>query len=117
MSIESDRAIEWIETLASNDYRRGTSKLKQGGGYCCLGVAQDMFNLEGNELKEYLTPEAAETLGLKGPGAQMAIADINDMGPPKAGFEDVVKELLSNTEFYFKEGVAQDIQEHFWGNK
>lgn len=36
---------EWIEALRSDEYEQACGQLKKGGGYCCLGLYQEINNL------------------------------------------------------------------------
>lgn len=38
---------KWVESLRSGEYRQGTHSLRDNvGGFCCLGVACDLFRKE-----------------------------------------------------------------------
>lgn len=36
-------AEQWITALRSDEYTQCTGQLKDGGGYCCLGVLTDLY--------------------------------------------------------------------------
>jgi hypothetical protein len=38
------RVREWIAALRSRKYRQGRERLRTSNGFCCLGVACDLFN-------------------------------------------------------------------------
>lgn len=40
---QKQRVRWWVEALRSGVYAQATGKLRDGGGYCCLGVACDVF--------------------------------------------------------------------------
>ena len=46
-SCAQDRVRDWISALRSGEYRQSERALRTGDGYCCLGVACDLFDTNG----------------------------------------------------------------------
>ena len=47
----NENAKKWVEALRSGKYSQGKGTLQNRAGYCCLGVACDVYEKEtGNEL-------------------------------------------------------------------
>ena len=42
----NDNARKWIEALRSGEYKQGHNALRTGSGYCCLGVACEVYRRE-----------------------------------------------------------------------
>lgn len=38
--------VKWLEALESGDYQQERGTLRSGNGYCCLGVAAELFKTE-----------------------------------------------------------------------
>lgn len=45
----NDNAAKWIAALRSGDYSQGRSRLRTQEGYCCLGVACEVYRQETGE--------------------------------------------------------------------
>lgn len=43
----------WTKALRSGKYKQTTKKLQDNKGYCCLGVACELFTKEDYKLKKY----------------------------------------------------------------
>ena len=39
------KLLEWVEALESGKFKQGTSHLRQGDEYCCLGVGCEVLNM------------------------------------------------------------------------
>ena len=59
MGSELARSL-WVEALRSGEYQQGRSALCEGGQYCCLGVACEVYQkhvgdllVEGSDQKRY----------------------------------------------------------------
>ena len=56
--IDKERITIWCEALESGIYQQAIGKLKDGNGYCCLGVACEISNLgEWTYSGEYSTDD------------------------------------------------------------
>lgn len=44
-------AKKWVAALRSGEYEQATGQLRRGGRFCCLGVACEVFILEGGDLE------------------------------------------------------------------
>jgi hypothetical protein len=54
----NENAKKWVEALRSGKYEQGNGYLRQGGLYCCLGVACELFIEEHpNDLARELVPD------------------------------------------------------------
>lgn len=42
----NDNAKKWVEALRSGEFQQTTRKLSDGNGYCCLGVACEVYRRE-----------------------------------------------------------------------
>lgn len=52
--IEMDReevALQWMAALLSGDYIQAKNYLRDSGGFCCLGVAADVYRQCGGDAK------------------------------------------------------------------
>ena len=39
----NENAQKWVEILRSDDYNQGVNRMKSDNGFCCLGVACDLY--------------------------------------------------------------------------
>lgn len=53
----------WVEALRSGQYKQGRDFLCQDNHYCCLGVANDVFNLQ--ETSNSYLEDTFREIGLK----------------------------------------------------
>jgi len=60
---------EWIAALRSGDYEKTVGSLRIGDGFCCLGVASDLF-IKKNKAYEWEPTEDREIID-KGRGARI----------------------------------------------
>jgi hypothetical protein len=99
-----ERRKLWVEALRSGEYTQCTKRLAKPNGYCCLGVACEVFMKNGGELQkatdkygiyyngEYLTlPRVVrDWLGLRTENGSIddgiALSEKNDHG---ASFEEI----------------------------
>ena len=44
--MKEDAKKKWVEALRSGKYQQGTSCLKNGNEFCCLGVLTDIYHKE-----------------------------------------------------------------------
>lgn len=45
--MKAEIKAKWVEALRSGEYRQGRGYLRNGGGFCCLGVLCDLAAKEG----------------------------------------------------------------------
>ena len=125
-------AEKWLQALESGDYPQSTHCLKDKDGYCCLGVACDIFMketgegsweqhkestpqeslevfvLDGEVESGVLTSRVREWLGLYDEcGASKdnphGNASCTNMNDHGASFQHIAAILRKNEESYFKE--------------
>lgn len=110
--ITGEELDRWIGALLSSEYKQGYGRLRDGGGYCCLGVKchVDGFDLDGFSVQWQTT--WAETGGIleeiSAEGyvgvipaplsgltrlTRAALADANDQG---LGFEVIAAALVEH---------------------
>lgn len=107
-----ENACEWIETLAANEFKQNQGQLgDESTGFCCLGVANFMFNFGGDYSDTNLTPSGFDALGITYAGASLAISLNDDYS---YSFPEIARELISKPCNFFPPAVAQGIKEHFW---
>ncbi|KGM36152.1 hypothetical protein [Inquilinus limosus] len=101
---------KWVEALRSGEYQQGKHQLRDGDGFCCLGVACDLFaKLEGigewdnghfkiqheREFGVLLTP-VRTWLGLQSNTGDInptkCLTSLNDRGYSFAELADVIEE-------------------------
>ena len=46
-SVHRERFNRWLAALRSGDYKQTVKRLHRPDGFCCLGVACDLFNSDG----------------------------------------------------------------------
>ena len=68
--IKEARVKKWARALRSGKYAQTRGKLKDNSGYCCLGVACDVYRKETGE-GEW----AADAGGFSGPGFAFTLPD------------------------------------------
>lgn len=108
---------KWIDALRSGKYKQTDSALATLDGYCCLGVACEVFATEARLKKSgpdsdgdysyngetaYLPPSLAEYMGidwrgtlLKPVGGKATLAELNDeVGYTFEQIADVIEEQL-----------------------
>ena len=112
MSTEEARAL-WVKALRSGEYKQTTGQLRKDDGYCCLGVACDLYGkhvLKRNRWKLYkrnklsytflgrggtLPPQVQEWLGLERSSDLGELKDgtnlmyMNDYPGSKGGFNGI----------------------------
>lgn len=92
----NDNAKRWLEALRSGKYSQTRRSLRTDHGFCCLGVACDVYDPKGWEKdtedishefmgeRNYLPKEVREWLGLRPHysmahgGVESILADLND---------------------------------------
>lgn len=113
----NDNARKWIEALRSGKYNQTQSRLHDNDGYCCLGVACDLYNKENpgilhveemklidgfktryNGLSTVLPDQVTVWLGLaqcdgdyKESGQRMSLVEKNDNGYTFAQIADIIE--------------------------
>lgn len=86
---------QWIAALRSGQYKKGRNVLKSVGvrdttpAYCCLGVAQEIFNIETRSCSFLVDSEGVYQF--LSPSLQSEIAVLND--GPDPTFKSVVERL------------------------
>jgi hypothetical protein len=95
---------KWIKALESNKYKQITRYLKNQNGYCCLGVAKEVCNLE--EVSNYSLRYTYSELGLYdcegiSSDKKNALVLLNDN--KKKSFKYIAYILKRYPERYFKE--------------
>jgi len=134
---DGELAIEWIETLAKDEFNQTRRQLEDAGcgrspgsstGFCCLGVARWTLGMEAtdqlyDEFKENgcfinlwrfapdLSNEEMKELGLTPTGSDRCI-NMND--EKKLTFPEIAKQLVSEPGGFFLTDVADAIEEHFY---
>ena len=117
-------AIEWIDSLAAQSFKKGTGTLGEyHSGMCCLGVVNHLFSLGVNHHENYLfaMESGIDVVGLK-PNTQETLAEMNDgqdgeySGPfvEVHSHPEIAKALVSNPYKYFISEVAEGVAEHYW---
>lgn len=109
----NDNAKKWVDALRSGDYKQGKNVLHATDGYCCLGVACELYAQEfplpreiassGNERFDghvSVPPsQVVDWLGLRhelgvfvnAPDACESLAGMNDKGTPFAEIADFIE--------------------------
>ena len=111
----NDNAKKWVAALRSGKYKQGKNCLKDStGGFCCLGVACELFVQEGNGLAvqehtySYERPVISfggkvgslplivmRWLGLSHPNGlfngEASLVDFNDTGVPFKQIADIIE--------------------------
>ena len=106
---------KWIQALESDEYKKGTEKLRIGEEFCCLGVLCDIYSKEtglgewkGDVFNETVTRNkhfsvlpvvVKKWAGLKGVNPKIkssdkdvqSIAEVNDRLSPSGTFKEVIK--------------------------
>lgn len=116
MSIEDkiELSIEWIETLARNDFNKEIGQMQWSSSFCCLGVARHIHRL-GEDDEYVLTPKERASLGLTHRGIDRLVQLNDGYGDVKpTPHTEIAKEMIKNPNKFFIDGVAQGIKEHFW---
>ncbi len=128
-----ERACEWIETLASDEYNQGVGRLHDNydnepagdwalsatpeGKMCCLGVLRFLGVPEGPKLGEntllFGEPDDWERIeyGLSSKGQERLVEFNDDIG---LTFPEIAERLLRAPFIYFTPEVATGVKEHFW---
>ena len=105
---------KWVEALRSGKYKQGFSRLKYNNGedvrYCCLGVLCEISGRGSwNENNIYVTPTAAEKLGLPLEVIQWA-GLAGDDADPYIGVEHA--SVWNDSRGHSFEQIADLIEEH-----
>lgn len=104
-------AMKWVAALRSGEYKQVTGNLRKGDGFCCLGVACDVFLKNGGELSIIYSGQIAEYdgrvgalpirvrdwLGMRDRFGSIDelgtdLASLNDQGKPFDSIADVIDE-------------------------
>jgi hypothetical protein len=112
-------AVEWVKALRSGDYKQGRPGIMVDpeGGYCCLGVLQELTGRvrENNAL---LSLEACVETGMRtGVGSwhnkygRCALSEMNDSGRVRSGAKGTKRAPLGRR-FTFPE-IADWIEKHY----
>ena len=116
-------AEKWVAALESGEYTQTTGRLRDGYGFCCLGVACDVAIKEGVSLRVdededaecilyddtggTLPDRVMRWLGMGnsfgGYGHDRALADDNDDG---ATFAEIAQTIRSHPELFVDEEAA-----------
>jgi len=87
--INRENIQKWINALRSGEFQWGRSQLRRGDGYCCLGVAceiyrrehpetswvDDFFDAVGESRETCLPTKVSEWLGVIGPDVTLYLDD------------------------------------------
>jgi len=117
MSEKVERAVEWIEELAANEFNQRTCRLGSvDEGFCCLGVAQYLhrdycWSDEGPDYSDNSYLDFYGKLGLRG-GAQHELGRMNDLRG--LSFPEIAQRMLSNPYEFFTDSVAEGIEDYFF---
>jgi len=116
-----DNAIEWIETLCRNDYRKAKGKLTNMGGFCCYGVARNVLGWGGLSLDHVdILNFEDRAMGLMHGGRnnnQLWQFNDGDNGIPPLTHPEIAKQMITHADGYFEPEVAEAIQRHFFLNE
>lgn len=111
----------WLEALESGDYKQEKGHLRKGDGYCCLGVAAELFADESVVINSDDWGTDTKHYTYNGEGAcaptyvQEALKLRNDIGSPSVGtpltelnddgttFEQIASIVRLHPHHYFKE--------------
>lgn len=105
---------KWIKALKSGKYKQCKRQLCNGVGYCCLGVANEVLDL--NEVSLTCLPGSFKSIGLRsgfghfseqyqfprGSHTYSDLADLNDNGIP---FRKIAEFIENNPELVFTRSV------------
>lgn len=116
-----ENVIEWIETLAAEEFKQGRGMLEDNGAFCCLGVGNMLLN-RPYDISDPSYPSASylgdgdgdlpvPELGLKR-GGQIDLAMLNDDN--RYSFSEIAAEMVKNPSNYFTKPVAEGVKEYFW---
>lgn len=99
----NEHAKKWVEYLRSGIYKQTTGKLRGAKGFCCLGVACDLYAKENDvewDGQEFMgsfdaLPEAVRKwLGLSTPLGEYeasALSEENDKRKPFSRIADIIE--------------------------
>ena len=128
----NENAKRWVEALRSGEYDQANGALRNGDGFCCLGVACDLARVElGTEWEEsddgaarlagsssfgYLPVGVQRWLGLAsndgsfwpGGGGTETLASLNDDGKT---FSEIAAVIESEPEGLFARGIPKEDRE------
>jgi hypothetical protein len=62
--MKADIKQKWVAALLSNEYEQTTGALRDGTGYCCLGVLCDLYSQETGV--EWFTPNEYDNCTMHG---------------------------------------------------
>lgn len=120
-TVSKEDILKWIKALRSGDYKQGKNTLQDHNGYCCLGVACDIFipkNEQERHINGYLMgqfpsqqPKSPEWLkhinedfSLKFNKSKRALSQLNDLD--NYNFKQIADELEC---VYIKEHTDESI--------
>lgn len=120
MELEQIRANikKWVEALESGEYKQGSNALcsiqDEIPHYCCLGVANEVCNLNANPASLYLWIEDS-AIGLISPAGDLvqayhthhSLACMNDSG--QFSFKEIATYIKENPENVFTEEVSKSL--------
>jgi len=136
---DGELAIEWIQTLAQNEFRQTRNQMENSGpgrsphsstAFCCLGVARWVLGMEstGELYKDYeecglyscfwryapdIADEEMEEMGLSLDGVNRCI-DMND--EKKLTFPEIAKHLVIDPDKFFLPDVAEAVKKYFYSH-
>jgi len=96
-------AKKWVKVLRSEKYKQTKKVLKDEKGYCCLGVACDLYGKEKNinweidaflNQRTYLPVDVRDWLGLNTNGGGYkggVLANANDIGKSFKEIADIIE--------------------------
>jgi len=97
----------WVEALRSGEYRQVKGALKQGEGYCCLGVLCVLYGNDTDQrgmdlpMMSYISPEVMEWARLEDSNpsvrsgrCQTTLAEMNDSIKTFKQIADVIEKQL-----------------------
>lgn len=106
----NDNAKKWVAALRSGKYKQGYGCLREGGRFCCLGVACDIFDSDEWQSANFFMDEdlilptaVRDWLGLQDVegthGSGDTLTYINDSGK---NFSEIADIIESEPEGLFK---------------
>ena len=104
----NDNARKWVEVLRSGEYQQTQGVLRKWDGFCCLGVACDLYAQENPQLGAWdedrftflnrvstLPGQVRDWLGLSsiiGKHSSGCLADDNDEGKTFSEIADIIED-------------------------
>lgn len=113
---QCENAIEWIESLAANEFTQRKRSMGIGPtSMCCLGVARYLFSTNGCDSS---VPNYQELptglLNSAGEPTDVTLEGLYYLNDRVMTHPQIAKHLVTYPEEYFKEEVADAVKRYFW---